>query len=122
MTKSIDKIKIIKAVVSKIMEETNPEKIEAKDLGNFDTPESIPINSKDRFLIPDLAVHYAKELNIYEIELDDKLNPFKWKMMSKYTKQMKGHLFLVVPDFMKDKVREELEKIGVNAGLLYFTT
>ena len=79
MEKNIEKIEIVRAVISKIQGEGEPDKIEVKDLKEYDTPSKIPANGMNEGVIPDLAVHKKDELNLYEIELEDQLNPEKWK-------------------------------------------
>ncbi len=122
MAKKINKTLVVRAVISKIKDDRAPDKIEVKELEGFDTPDKIPSNVKDDGLIPDVAVHYGKVLNIYEIELEDTMDAEKWKLMSLYLKKNKGHLFLVVPDYLKEKIKGELEKSKINAGLIYFNT
>ncbi len=118
----IDKEDVAKAVISAIKDEGRPNKIEARDLKDYDTPAKIFLKEKDRPLIPAVAVFYKEGVNLYEIELDDNIDIEKWRLMSLYAKKFKGHLFLVVPDILKDKVKSELKNHSLNAGLLYFTT
>lgn len=122
MAKNIDRTLVVKAVISKLNNDRPPDKIKVKNLQGYDPPDKIPAKVKEGGLIPDLTVHYGKELNLYEIELDDDLDSEKWKLMSLYSKKNQGYLFLVVPDYLKDRVKVELEKNEVNAGLIYFHT
>ncbi len=82
------------------------------------------ILSKERnsTFIPDLAVYYYDKLYLYEIELDKNMDSEKWRLMSLHTQKYKGHLYLVVPDTMKGKVKRELKEKKIEAGLIYFDT
>ncbi len=122
MIDNIDKTMLVRAVISKIEDKGRPIKIEAKDLEEYDTPIKIYSKEKNNAFIPDLAVYYYDELNLYEIELDEKIDIEKWKLMSLHTQKYKGHLYLVVPDTKKEKVKSELKKRKIKAGLIYFDT
>ncbi len=122
MVDNIDKTMLARAVISKIEDKGKPIKIEARDLKEYDTPIKIFSKRKKSAFIPDLAVYYYDELNLYEIELEEKIDTEKWELMSLHTQKYKGHLYLVVPDYMKEKVKKELKKRKINAGLLYFDT
>ena len=120
MKKNIDKTMVVKAVISKIKDEGKPDKIKAKDLKDYKTPSKILYKEKNSHIIPDLAVYNDDGLYLYEVELDDKMDIEKWKIMSLYSKKYKGFLYLVVPDHLREKVKNELQKNQVNAGLIYF--
>jgi len=122
MKNIIDKTLVVEAVISKIKNEGAPEKIESKDLKDYDTPIKIPQKGNKDEYTPDIAVHYKDELNLFEIELEDKMYPEKWKTMSLFSKQHKGYLYLVVPDYLKEKIKNEMKKNQIVAGLIYFNT
>lgn len=120
MTIEINKIMIVRAVISKLKEENKPVKIEAKDLAEYESPDKIFSRQLNEDVIPDIAAHYKERINLYEVELNNDLNIEKWKLLLAYAKNQKGHLFLVVPDYMKEKVKRELKEHDFNAGLIYF--
>ena len=122
MDKIIDKIMVARAVISTIEEKSEPNKIQSKDLKEYGNPMKIPFKDKKGELIPDLAVYYNYGVNLYEIELENILDVEKWRLMSSYAKKFHGHLFLVVPDFLREKVKNELKSNAINAGLIYFKT
>ena len=123
MDKNVDKKKVLRAVISKIEEEGNPSKIKAKDLNEYETPEKIIFKGKDEGFVPDIIAYYEKETNLYEVEMNSNENPVhKWSLLSLYAKNKKGHLFLIVPDYKKEEVKEELVNNGFNVGLIYFST
>jgi hypothetical protein len=93
-----------------------------KDLEDYDSPGKIMAPDKKQAIIPDIAAHYPEETNLYEVELDNKMKIGKWKMLLSYARGRNGHLFLVVPDYMKENVKKELRDNDFNAGLIYFKT
>ncbi len=122
MVDNIDKTMLVRAVISTIEDKGRPIKIEAKDLEEYDTPIRLFSKGKSNAFIPDLAVYYYDELNFYEIELDEKMDIEKWELMSLHTKKYKGHLYLVVPDIKREKVKSKLKEKKIKAGLIYFDT
>jgi hypothetical protein len=82
----------------------------------------IPFKDQKRELIPDLAVYYNYGVNLYEIVLENIIDIEKWQLMSAFAKKFRGHLFLVVPGFLCEKVKKELKANAINAGLIYFNT
>ena len=95
-----------KAVISKIKNESEPDKIEARDLKVYQTSSRIFSKETNSHFIPDLAVHKNNELYLYEILLEDSMDPEKWQLMSIHSKNHKGYLYLVVPDYLKRKSKE----------------
>ncbi len=122
MDENIDKVLVVRAVISTIKEGKAPDKIEAKDLQDYESPARISFKGHNDGLVPDVAVYRNEEVDLYEVELDENIDVDKWRLMSLYARKYKGNLFLVVPDFLREKVKNELKNNSVNAGLLYFNT
>jgi len=122
MPDNVNKPLVIKAVISEIQNKNQPLRIEAKGLESFASPPKLRLKENDREFIPDLVVHYDKHADLYEIEMKDHMDIEKWRQMLLYARKLKGHLFLVVPDFLCQKVKFELEKNTLNAGLICFNT
>lgn len=122
MNENIDRVMVLRAVISTIKDGNELNKIEVKDLQDYDSPARISLKGQDGGLVPDIAVYRNDEVDLYEVELDENIDIDKWRLMSLYAKKFQGHLFLVVPDFLKEKVKSELKTSSVNAGLLYFNT
>lgn len=122
MDEAINKVLVVRAVISTIIEGKAPDKIEAKDLQDYESPARISFKGYNDGLVPDVVVYRNEEVDLYEVELDENIDVDKWRLMSLYARKYKGHLFLVVPDFLREKVKNELKNNSVNAGLLYFNT
>ncbi len=120
--KDIDKAAIIRAVITTIESEKEPQLFETRYTGKYGTPEKIKLKDGNREFIPDLAVHYDAQVDLYEIELEDKIDVEKWRQMALYAKNLKGHLFLVVPDYLCEKVKNKIKTSEINMGLIYFNT
>jgi enolase len=117
----IDKNLVVQAVISKIKEESDPKIIKVKDLEDYDSPKSIRSDSEEEYT-PDIQVNYEDSVNLYEIELEDGEATKKWQTFSSYAKKNKGHLFIVTPDYLKEKIKKEIQDNEFNAGLIYFST
>ncbi|MGC9343382.1 MAG: hypothetical protein ACP5E3_11830 [Bacteroidales bacterium] len=120
----VDKDVVVKAVISKITEESTPTLIKVKDLNEFETPAVIKTSEQegDGKFIPDIVVNYEKSTNLYEIELEDGSQIEKWKVFADYAKENNGHLYIVTPDYLKDRIKKEITDNDFNAGLIYFST
>ncbi len=122
MQTNVDKVKVVKAIISKVENEKKPYRIEVKDLNEYKTPEKILYRDKADGVIPDVVVYYKEKVDLYEVELKDESSLLKWNLMSLHAKSKKGHLFVVVPDYLKENVKNELISNNLNAGLMYFDT
>ncbi|MEA3478627.1 MAG: hypothetical protein U9R60_10645 [Bacteroidota bacterium] len=119
---SLNKSVVSRAVISKISEEKTPEVVLAKHLNNYNTPSEVRIKGKDFGFTPDLAVFNQDEASFYEIELEKPKTTVKWRLFSLYAKKNKGNLFLVVPDYLKDDIKKEVDDKEISAEVLYFIT
>ena len=119
---SLNKSVVSSAVISKISEEGKPEEVLAKHLKNYKTPNEVRIKGKEFGFTPDLAVFYKDEANFYEIELDKPTTAIKWRLFSLYAQKNKGNFFLVVPDYLKDDIKKEVDEKEISAEVLYFVT
>lgn len=122
MDKGIDKAAIIRAVITTIESENKPQLFKTRYFKNYGTPPKIKLSNRKREFIPDLVVHYDELVNLYEIELEDNIDIEKWRQMALYAKKFNGHLFLVVPDFLCEKVKNVIKSSAINMGLIYFNT
>src|SRR6056297_2336462 len=105
MQTNVDKVKVVKAIISKVEDEKEPYRIEVKDLNEYKTPEKILHRDKKDGFIPDVVVYYKEKVDLYEVELKNESSLLKWNLMTLYAKSKNGHLFIVVPDYLKDDVK-----------------
>ncbi len=122
MKQSIDKTMVSRAVISKLENEMKPAKIRAKHVLGFESPNKISFESKEQEYIPDIAAIYDESMSFYEIELNKNVKVEKWRLLSLYAKKNKGNLYLVVPDYLKETIKEEIKENNINAGVLVFQT
>lgn len=123
--KNYSKKIIAQAVINKIEETSSPDDIKTKYLEEYSTPQVIELKyekEKAEMLYPDIIAEYSNRTNLYEIELDEEINSQKWKFMSHYATQNNGNFHIIIPDFMRDRVKRSLKENGINAALLYFDT
>jgi hypothetical protein len=120
--KTIDKTLIAKAIISKIQENEEHENIKVKDLKEFKSPNKITYKGDNNGYIPDIEAIVDKKLHVYSIELNNHIHTEKWRLLSLYAKKNDGHFYLVVPDFAKDEIKNEMVENNISAGLIYFET
>ena len=122
MEQAIDKTMVARAVVAKIEDETKPKSVKTTLIKEYEEPGKISLKEKNESFTPDITALYDKSTSIYEIELTDQVSIDKWRLFSLYAKKNNGSLFLVVPDYLKDTVKKEIEDENINAGIIYFNT
>lgn len=114
---------LTKVLVEKIESERNPKEIKTQHIKKYRATDKIaPKGKKEEGFFPDIVVSYDEESHIYAIELDEKPKFEKWKLLSHHAKNNNGNFYLVVPDWLKDNLKEKLKEQNINAGLLYFYT
>jgi len=122
MKKSVqEKNLVLNAVLNEIKKEDH-KKIETGFEDDYSFTKKIVWKDQDAGYTPDIVVEYEDETrNIYEIELDDDLNIDKWKLFSMYARKHKGEFFIVLPDWIMEKVKDEVKKHNIsNVHLMYF--
>jgi hypothetical protein len=118
----VSKKLLTKVLVDKIKSDREPLEIRAQHLQEIKSTEKIVPSGTTNGFYPDIAVKYDKESHIYEIELDDEPKVGKWKLFSLHARKHNGNFYIVVPDWLKDNIKQQLSKENINAGLLYFNT
>jgi hypothetical protein len=120
----IDKTMVTRAVITKIKNDWNPQMIKAQHLKDFNDPETIYIkgNKKERGYKPDIIALNETQTNIYEIELNKQMPVAKWRLFSNYARENNGNLYIVVPDYLKEEIKKEIQEKDIYTGLIYFET
>lgn len=116
----IDKEMVSRAVIKKIRVDLNPETIKAKHIKDYDNPRAILQKGSKKGYRPDIITVKRDEINIFEIELDDKMPVEKWKLFSSYASKNNGNLFLVVPENLKEIIKKEIKSNLIASRLIYF--
>ena len=118
----IDKTVVTRAVIIKIQDDRDPDLIKAKHIKGYDDPEIIYNEKKDKGYKPDIVSFNKNEINIYEIELNEKMPFEKWLLFAEYAKKNNGNLFLIMPDYLKEPIKEKIREKEIPTKLIYFTT
>ena len=121
-TRSFDKSTILRVMIQDIEKKKHPMEIKTDHLENYNSPGKLTLKGKSGIHKPDMVVVFDKETHLYEVELDKKMKPDKWKLYSLYARKNHGNLYLIVPDWLRDPVKERLKEENINAGLIYFNT
>lgn len=122
MKKTIDKSKVTKSLIKLLKEERNPETIKAKNIDSLETPDKVSLKNNKQTYVPDVAVIYDNSTSLYEIELDNTMPVDKWKLFSLYARKSNGNFYLVVPEYLKEDIKKEINDNQINAGLMFFST
>lgn len=120
--KAINKTVVSRAVIIKIQDDRDPDLIKATHIKGYDDPEIIYDEKKDKGYKPDIVSFNKNEINVYEIELNDKMPVRKWQIFAEYAKKNNGNLFLIMPDYLKETIKEEIRKMEIHSKLIYFNT
>jgi hypothetical protein len=118
----INKTIVTRAVIIKIKDDENPDVIKATHIQGYDDPDKIGNKGNDEGYKPDIVASKENETNIFEIELDDQMPVNKWRLFSEYANKNNGNLFLVVPDYLKESIKKEMQKQQIRSRLIYFET
>ncbi len=113
---------VTRAVIIKIKDAEAPDVIKATHIQGYDDPDIIGNKGNDKGYKPDIVAFKENETNIFEIELDDKMPVNKWRLFSEYAQKNNGNLFLVVPDYLKESIKNEMQKQQIRSRLIYFET
>ncbi|NBC83032.1 MAG: hypothetical protein GVY19_06580 [Bacteroidetes bacterium] len=122
MKKSVqEKNLVLNAVLNEIKKEDH-KKIETGFEDDYSFTKKIVWKDNDEGYTPDIVVEFDNDTkNIYEIELDEDLNIDKWKLFSMYARKHKGEFFIVLPDWIMEKVKDEIKQNNIsNVHLMYF--
>ena len=118
----IDKTMVSRAVISKIQDDSKPDKILAKHIKEYDTPEKLAFKGQKDGYIPDIVAFFKTEANVYEIELEKEISIEKWHLFDVYAKKYNGRFYIVVPDSLKEAIKKLIKEKEIHAGLIYFKT
>jgi len=122
MGQIINKSMVSRAIISKIEDERNPKEIRTNHVVGYKSPIEVSDEKSNEEFTPDIAAIYENETIVYEIELDKQMPVKKWQTLSKYVRKYNGSFYVVVPNTLKELVKNKLEENEVNAGVITFAT
>lgn len=89
---------------------------------DFTTPGRIKWDEKDEGIIPDILVEHQGSTHVFEIEIDDDLQPSvvedRWRLLAAYTRRLQGKFYLVIPEHREEAVGVLLEQLSVKPEIL----
>jgi len=118
----IDKTVVSRAVVIKIQDDSDPDLIKATHVKGYDDPEIIYNETKNKGYKPDIVSFNKNEINVYEIELNDEMPVEKWQLFAEYARKNNGNLFLIMPDYLKEPIKDQIREKEIHTKLIYFNT
>jgi hypothetical protein len=118
----IDKQFVIQAIIEKIENENTEPHIKTKMVEGYDVPEKITKqDSGHKGWIPDIIADKDDSTDLYEVELNQDFNPFKWEVFSMYARKLKGTFNIVVPQKNLLMIKNALKDNNIKAKIIYFT-
>lgn len=118
----MNKEEIVNAVIENLLEKKHPTEIKTPHIEKYASPVKLKIKDSEEVFTPDITAQFGDSANLYEIELDDNFQVNKWKLFSFHAKKRHGNLYLIVPDWLRESVKEVLTNQNINAGIIFFNT
>ena len=121
-TQNISKELVVQAIIETIEKNHEDPDIKALYVKGFENPHKIITKgNEDKGYTPDVMYRDDGITELYEIELDNKVEMRKWKLFSLFTKKEKGHLNIVTHQENLHHFRQLLKTNNIkNAKLIYF--
>lgn len=117
---SLTKEQIAQSLIARLEEQTDDIRIETPLLEDYNSPDKIVQSSTNKTYHPDIMIIGNGETSIYEIELDQNMNPDKWRIMSMFTKLRRGEFYVIVPEPYLSKAEEVIIENNIkNIQLMY---
>lgn len=120
--KNFDKTMVSRAMIIKLQDEESPDQIKARHVIGYDDTEPIFPKGMKKGYRPDIVTFKDGVINLYEIELTNRKYVTKWRIFSDYAVSNNGSLFIIVPDYLKDEIKGELQDKAIPSRLIYFET
>jgi hypothetical protein len=119
---NINKERVVQAIIETLEKNHENPNIRALYAKGFEAPNKIITKgNEDKGYIPDVIYSDDEITELYEIELDKKVEMRKWKLFSLFTKMQKGQLNIVTHQENLPYFRELLKTNNIkNAKLIYF--
>jgi hypothetical protein len=96
---SVTKEQVAQAIITQLEEQDNKISIKTGLFKTYKSPPKIIQKSINAAYYPDIQITTSDgHINIYEIELNTKINIEKWRVFSLFTKLKQGELFIIVPE------------------------
>ena len=96
---SITKQQVAKTIISQLEEQSYELSVQTDLFNSYQPSPHITTQSSCYEFSPDiLTTEKDGETNIYEIQLNTKINAEKWRIFSLYTKVRQGELHIIVPE------------------------
>lgn len=115
----ITKKNVVRAIIEKINTEDNHTRIFTDYFTGYHSPEKL--NVKDKIFKPDLTTDNNEQVDIYEVELEQKNNITKWKVFSDYACNKNGNFFIILPESNSKTIKSILTEQKIKANLIYFS-
>lgn len=98
-TSKLTKARIAQAIIAELEENDSDIGIETGLLSSYTIPGKIMWKSNNEGYLPDIKTSTSnKHINLYEIELSNKIDKSKWRLFSLFAKLNHGVFTVVVPE------------------------
>ena len=112
---------IIDTLIQKVKLEKEVVKIRSRFGKEYERPDRIRIKSKKKQVTPDLVIEYGHRTDMYIVELEAKVDPDKWHLLSLYTSKLNGSLYILAPVEYEAFISRKLEEHKITARIIPFS-
>jgi hypothetical protein len=113
---------VLQAIINEIEKDHREFSISTSVVDGYEPPERISVTGDQRNeYIPDMVIKLGRYTELFDLELDHKIELEKWKVFSLYTSGITGGFTLVIPEKDRQQTKEILESNNINAKIIYIT-
>jgi hypothetical protein len=113
---------VVQAIINEIEKDPREFSIRTNVVDGYEPPERIPgIGVQQNGYVPDMVFEIGRYKELFDVELDHKIELKKWKAFSLYTSGITGGFTVVIPEKDRQQTREILESNSINARIIYIT-
>jgi len=112
---------IIDTLIHKVRLEKGLVKIRSRFGKEYERPERIRIKGKKKQVTPDLVIESGDRTDMYIVELEASFEMEKWRLLSLYTRQLHGSLYIIAPVDYEALISRKLEEFKITARIIPFS-
>ncbi len=112
---------IIETLIQKVKLEKGVVKIKSRFGKEYERPDRIRIKGKKKQVTPDLVIESGDQTDMYIVELEANFDVDKWRLLSLYTRQLHGRLYILAPVDYEAFISRKLEEFHISARIIPYT-
>jgi hypothetical protein len=112
---------IINTLIQNVKTEEGVVNIRSRFGKEYERPDSIRIKGKKKQITPDLVIESGERTDMFIVELAANFDVEKWRLLSLYTRQLHGSLYILAPMDYEAFISRKLEEFNISARIIPFT-